>query len=80
MNKLLFEMFTLFMACAASALIGYSVAVIRHDRRLRQVIESLIRDYRQVEEECEDAKDRFITEQINGLLERELNEVCNRMG
>ena len=80
MNKLLFEMFSLFMACAASALIGYIVAVIRHDRQLRRVTKDLIQEAKQAEDEFEDEETKLICMEIAELIKREMDELCNRMG
>lgn len=80
MNRVLMELFSLIMACAAAALIGYGVAVFRHDRQLRRVIKSVLRDNAQAAEELEDPDERRIAAQINELLKEELDEVCKRMG
>ena len=80
MNRVLMELFSLIMACAAAALIGYGIALIRHDRQLRQVIKSVLQDNARAVEELEDANERDVGEQILSLLEVELNTVCKRMG
>ena len=80
MNGVYVEAFSLFMACAAAALIGYIVAVIRHDRRLRRVTKDLIQEAKQAEDEFEDEGTKLIWMEIAELIKREMDELCNRMG
>ena len=80
MNRVLMELFSLIMACAAAALIGYGVAMFRHDRQLRRVTKDLIQEAKQAEDEFEDEETKLICMEIAELIRREMDELCNRMG
>ena len=80
MSRALITMFALIMACATSALIGYIIAVIRHDRQLRQAMEITLQESRQAAEEFEDEEERSIALTIIELVEDEFKNVRFLMG
>ena len=80
MNGVYVEAFSLFMVCAAAALIGYGVAVFRRDRQLRQVTKDLIQEAKQAEDEFEDEETKLICMELAELIKEEMDELCDRMG